>query len=347
MDGDAPAVQGGTLAAATAGAPEPDGDVLARPGRRSSRAARSYALRGNLAPDGAVVKLAGTERRRHRGPARVFDGEEACVTAVREGHVEPGDVLVVRYEGPAGGPGMREMLSVTSSVVGAGLGETRRPGHRRALLRRHARVHGGARVARGRPRRAARGRARRRARSPIDIDARSLSVDVPDAELARRLAAWVGAGGGPTAGIFARYRAAVASASRGRGPARARRLTRSHRFHSCGRYIRKTPRRIGAIGALASRPAPGRARGACRGVDDAVVPQARAGVVGVALLLVLRADRRSRPVSGLAPTASSSRCAACSPPITRDARVRPHPQEARASRRGRTCRSCRRRTSRR
>src|SRR5213076_374940 len=71
-----------------------------------------------------LVKVSGTTRRSHRGPARVFDSEEACTEAVRSGLVQEGDVLVVRYEGPAGGPGMREMLSVTASVVGAGLGET-------------------------------------------------------------------------------------------------------------------------------------------------------------------------------------------------------------------------------
>ena len=83
-----------------------------------------YALHGNLAPEGSLVKLAGTERMRQSGPARVFESEEACADAVRAGAVVPGDVLVIRYEGPAGGPGMREMLSVTSSVVGAGLGES-------------------------------------------------------------------------------------------------------------------------------------------------------------------------------------------------------------------------------
>src|SRR3954471_1922683 len=100
MDGDAPAVQGGTLATATAGAAEPDGRVLVRAESPFKPSGSLYALRGNLAPDGAVVKLAETERTRQSGPARVFDGEEACVTAVRGGHVEAGDVLVVRYEGP-------------------------------------------------------------------------------------------------------------------------------------------------------------------------------------------------------------------------------------------------------
>ncbi|HVG88478.1 MAG TPA: dihydroxy-acid dehydratase [Gaiellales bacterium] len=80
-------------------------------------------LRGNLSPDGCVVKLAGHERLTHRGPARVFDSEEDCFAAVKARSIQAGDVVVIRYEGPAGGPGMREMLSVTSSVVGAGLGE--------------------------------------------------------------------------------------------------------------------------------------------------------------------------------------------------------------------------------
>jgi dihydroxy-acid dehydratase len=83
-----------------------------------------HSLRGNLAPEGSLVKVSGTTRRSHRGPARVFESEEACTDGVRAGLVAEGDVLVVRYEGPAGGPGMREMLSVTASVIGAGIGES-------------------------------------------------------------------------------------------------------------------------------------------------------------------------------------------------------------------------------
>ena len=81
-------------------------------------------LRGSLAPDGCVVKLAGHERRLHRGPARVFDSETACYDAVRRQQIKPGDVVVIRYEGPVGGPGMQEMLSVTGALVGEGLGDT-------------------------------------------------------------------------------------------------------------------------------------------------------------------------------------------------------------------------------
>src|SRR6185437_10153447 len=81
-------------------------------------------LRGSLAPDGCVVKVAGYDKRAHRGPARVFDREEDAMSAVTGGQIVPGDVMVIRYEGPSGGPGMREMLGVTGAVVGAGLGET-------------------------------------------------------------------------------------------------------------------------------------------------------------------------------------------------------------------------------
>src|SRR5205085_8369466 len=80
-------------------------------------------LRGTLAPEGAVVKLAGHERLDHTGPARVFDSEEQCFAAVKARTIRPGDVVVIRYEGPAGGPGMREMLHVTAALVGEGLGD--------------------------------------------------------------------------------------------------------------------------------------------------------------------------------------------------------------------------------
>jgi dihydroxy-acid dehydratase len=214
VDGGAPVVQGGTLAEATAAAPAPDGRVLTGADAQFKPGGALFALRGNLAPDGAVVKLAGTERTRHTGPARVFDDEAACIAAVRSGRVEPGDVLVVRYEGPAGGPGMREMLSLTSSVVGAGLGESvalvtdgRFSGATRGLMIGHVSPE----AARGGPLAVVRDGEQ----VTIDIDARSLSVDVDDAELARRLAAWTPPDGGPESGIFARYRAEVASASEG------------------------------------------------------------------------------------------------------------------------------------
>ncbi|MET0815948.1 MAG: dihydroxy-acid dehydratase, partial [Solirubrobacteraceae bacterium] len=124
FDGAAPTVAGASFADAVADAPAPDGEVLFGHASPYKPSGALRTLRGNLAPDGSLVKLAGIARTSQTGPARVFDDEFACVTAVREGRVQPGDVLVVRYEGPAGGPGMREMLSITSSVVGAGLGES-------------------------------------------------------------------------------------------------------------------------------------------------------------------------------------------------------------------------------
>jgi dihydroxy-acid dehydratase len=210
VDGEAPTVEGRTLAAATAGAPAPDGEVIGSFKARGSL----YALRGNLAPDGCVVKLAGTERHAHKGPARVFDDEESCAHAVRSAQVVAGDVLVVRYEGPAGGPGMREMLSVTSSVVGAGLGESvalvtdgRFSGATRGLMVGHVApeaARGGpiAAVADGDP-------------IVIDVDAGRLAIELPEGELTRRLASWTPPPPRFSGGVFARYAASVGSASDG------------------------------------------------------------------------------------------------------------------------------------
>ena len=185
VDGAAPTVDGRTLAEATADAPEPDGEVIGELKPRGSL----YALRGNLAPEGAVLKLAGTERRVHTGPARVFDDEASCTEAVHAGEIAEGSVLVVRYEGPAGGPGMREMLGLTSSVVGAGLGESvalvtdgRFSGATRGLMVGHVAPE----AARGGPLAAVRDGDV----VTIDVDAGRLDVDVPAEELERRLAEW-------------------------------------------------------------------------------------------------------------------------------------------------------------
>jgi len=122
---DAPTVTGRTLAQEAAAARETPGQEVIRPSARALQPQGGLAvLRGGLAPDGAVVKLAGHGRTGHRGPARVFDGEEAAFEAVQAGRIEPGDVVVIRYEGPRGGPGMREMLAVTAALVGRGLGES-------------------------------------------------------------------------------------------------------------------------------------------------------------------------------------------------------------------------------
>jgi dihydroxy-acid dehydratase len=213
VDGDAPTVSGVPLGAAVADAPEPDGDVLFACAAPFKPSGALRTLRGNLAPGGSLVKLAGTERTRQEGPARVFDDEASCVAEVRAGGVRPGDVLVVRYEGPAGGPGMREMLSVTSSVVGVGLGESvalvtdgRFSGATRGLMVGHVSPE----AARGGPLAVVRDGDR----VLIDTGAGRLDVDVAPEELARRLAAWAP----PTrahAGVLGRYAACVGAATDG------------------------------------------------------------------------------------------------------------------------------------
>jgi dihydroxy-acid dehydratase len=214
LDGDALAVQGGTLADATAAAPAPDGEVVFTLERPFKPSGRLFSLTGNLAPRGSVVKLAGTERMRQSGPARVFDGEEACADAVRSGVVQPGEVLVIRYEGPAGGPGMREMLSVTSSVVGAGLGEDvalvtdgRFSGATRGLMVGHVAPE----AARGGPLAAVRDGDL----ITVDLEARSLDVDLTDEQIAERLAGASAPAPLYDFGVFARYRALVGCASEG------------------------------------------------------------------------------------------------------------------------------------
>ncbi len=214
LDGSAPTVAGPTLAESTAGAAVPDGEVLLPLEQPFKPSGALYALSGNLAPEGSLVKLAGTERRVHTGPARVFESEEACTDAVRSGHVQSGDVLVVRYEGPAGGPGMREMLSVTASVVGAGLGESvalvtdgRFSGATRGLMVGHVAPE----AARGGPLAVVQDGDT----ITIDIDAEMLAVALGDDELAERLADWQPPPLRYAGGVFARYRALVGSASEG------------------------------------------------------------------------------------------------------------------------------------
>ncbi len=214
VDSAAPTVTGRSLAAEAEGAPEPDGDVLFTVEQPYKATAALAVLRGNLAPDGSLVKAAGSSRRRQRGPARVFDSEEACTEAVRAGLAQPGDVLVVRYEGPAGGPGMREMLSVTSSVVGAGLGDSvalvtdgRFSGATRGLMVGHVAPE----AARGGPLAVVRDGDT----IVIDVGAGTLEVEVADGELDARLAKWTLPELPFATGVFGRYRALVSSASEG------------------------------------------------------------------------------------------------------------------------------------
>jgi dihydroxy-acid dehydratase len=214
LDGEAPTVEGGTLAEATVDAPLPDAEVVYTLEQPFKPSGALHALRGNLAPGGSLVKVSATSRRAHRGPARVFDSEEACCDGVRAGNVAAGDVLVVRYEGPAGGPGMREMLSVTASVVGAGLGESvvlvtdgRFSGATRGLMVGHVAPE----AARGGPLAVVRDGDV----IAIDVDAGTLVVELDDRELAERLADWRSPPPRYDVGVFARYRALVSSASEG------------------------------------------------------------------------------------------------------------------------------------
>jgi dihydroxy-acid dehydratase len=171
-------------------------------------------LRGNLAPEGSVVKLAGTERRGQTGPARVFESEEECFRAVKDQLIEPGDIIVIRNEGPAGGPGMREMLQVTAALVGEGLGEKvalltdgRFSGATRGLMVGHVApeaVKGGPIAA-----------LRDGDQVTIDIDARELSVALSDEEIAERVAAYEAPEAEYKSGVMAKYAATVSSASLG------------------------------------------------------------------------------------------------------------------------------------
>ncbi|HVV91555.1 MAG TPA: dihydroxy-acid dehydratase [Solirubrobacterales bacterium] len=173
-------------------------------------------LRGNLAPEGAVVKVAGTERRRQSGPARVFESEEECFRAVKEEQVNPGDVVVIRNEGPVGGPGMREMLQVTAAIVGEGLGESvamvtdgRFSGATRGLMIGHVAPE----AAKGGPIAAI----QEGDRITVDIDERRLEVDLPDDVIARRIAAYEPPAPPPGfgRGVMAKYAATVSSAATG------------------------------------------------------------------------------------------------------------------------------------
>ena len=171
-------------------------------------------LRGSLAPDGCVVKLAGHERRLHRGPARVFDSEADCYAAVRDRRIVPGDVVVIRYEGPVGGPGMQEMLSVTAALTGEGLGDSvalitdgRFSGGTHGLMIGHIAPE----AALGGPI----GLVEEGDEILIDVDNRRLDLNIPAEELERRRGSWRAPGPRYTGGVMAKYAAAVSSASEG------------------------------------------------------------------------------------------------------------------------------------
>jgi dihydroxy-acid dehydratase len=171
-------------------------------------------LRGNLAPEGCVVKLAGHERRLHTGPARVFDGEEAAMDAATHGGISEGDVVVIRNEGPVGGPGMREMLGVTAAINGAGLGDTvalltdgRFSGATHGFMAGHVAPE----AARGGPIAAVRDGDE----ITVDVDNRRIDVALDDDEIARRIHAYEAPGNEDATGVLAKYAALVSSASEG------------------------------------------------------------------------------------------------------------------------------------
>jgi dihydroxy-acid dehydratase len=171
-------------------------------------------LKGNLAPGGGVVKMSGHERQSQTGPARVFDSEEAAMHAVTSKQIKAGDVVVIRYEGPKGGPGMREMLSVTAAIVGEGLGESvalitdgRFSGATRGLMVGHVAPE----AALGGPIAAI----REGDRITIDTKIRRLELEISDAEIARRLAEWKAPASKYKTGVFAKYVALVRSAGEG------------------------------------------------------------------------------------------------------------------------------------
>ena len=216
LHGDEKTVDGRTIAKIAADTVETPGQPVVRPIDNPIKQTGGLTiLRGSLAPDGCVVKLAGAERRHHRGPARVFDSEAACFEAVRDRQIVAGDVVVIRYEGPVGGPGMQEMLSVTGALVGAGPRRVRRAAHRRPVLRRHPRADD---RPRRRPRRRSAGRSRwsrRATRSSVDVDARELNLEVDEDVLAARRARWSPPAPRYTTGALAKYAALVSSASEG------------------------------------------------------------------------------------------------------------------------------------
>jgi dihydroxy-acid dehydratase len=216
LHGDTLTVTGRTMAEnlAELDAPGPDGTVIRALSNPIHRSGGLTILRGSLAPEGAVVKSAGFDTAVFEGTARVFDGERACMTAVEDGTLAAGDVAVIRYEGPKGGPGMREMLAVTGAIKGAGLGKD-------VLLLTDGRFSGGTTglcVGHVAPEAVDGGPiafVRDGDRVRLDIEARTLDVLVDADELARRAQGWEPPSPRYTTGVLAKYRKLVGSAAHG------------------------------------------------------------------------------------------------------------------------------------
>ncbi len=215
MHGDCITVTGRTIAEEAAQAKEaPKQEVVKTVAAPLKPTGGLVILKGNLAPEGCVIKVAGHNFVTFRGPARVFDTEEAAFNAVGDGTIKAGDVIVIRYEGPRGGPGMREMLAVTGALVGAGLGESvalltdgRFSGATHGFMAGHVApeaVNGGpiAAVADGDI-------------IEFDLPKRSLNVDITDAEIQRRMSTWKPPAPRFSTGVMAKYALMVSSAAQG------------------------------------------------------------------------------------------------------------------------------------
>jgi dihydroxy-acid dehydratase len=215
LHGDAMTVTGKTVAENLAGVRgEPDGEVIRAMSNPVYENGHIAILRGSLAPDGAVAKVSGVKVPSMRGPARCFDSEEAVMAAIEARDIKAGDMVIIRYEGPRGGPGMREMLAPTSALVGQGLGgsvglitDGRFSGATYGMVVGHvapeaavggpiALVQDGDIVS-------------------IDADTNSLEIEVSAEALAARKGQWQARGGGPTSGVLAKYARLVGSASEG------------------------------------------------------------------------------------------------------------------------------------
>ncbi len=215
LRGDSITVTGRTLAQEAAGAKEtPAQEVVRKLDSPLKPTGGLVILKGNLAPEGCVVKVAGHNLQKFRGPARVFENEEEAFTAVEKGVIKAGDVVVIRYEGPKGGPGMREMLAVTAALVGTGLGDSvalltdgRFSGATHGLMAGHVAPE----AANGGPIAAV----KEGDIIVFDIPGRQLSVDLSIAEIERRLAAWTPPAPRYSTGVMAKYALLVSSSSLG------------------------------------------------------------------------------------------------------------------------------------
>jgi len=208
-------VTGRTIGEEARAAEEPAGQRVIHPLDKAIKPEGGIAiLRGNIAPEGCVIKLSGHQRKSHRGPARVFNREEDAFAAIKKGKIKAGDVIVIRYEGPKGGPGMREMLQVTGALVGAGLGDS-------VALMTDGRFSGatyGFMIGHIAPEAADGGpiaALKNGDMLSIDVKKRRLDVELSAAELKRRLKAWKAPKPRYKTGVLAKYARHVSSASEG------------------------------------------------------------------------------------------------------------------------------------